>query len=113
MGGYGTWALGTAHPDRFAAIAPICGGGEFASAFMSSNHKRDALLSLGVWAFHGGKDPIVPAAESERMTAMLQHMGVKRVDLTIYPDAQHDSWTESYANPELYDWFLRHQRSTS
>jgi predicted peptidase len=27
MGGYGTWALGSRHPDRFAAIAPICGGG--------------------------------------------------------------------------------------
>lgn len=113
MGGYGAWALGTAHPDRFAAIAPVCGGGEFAAAFMSSNHKRDALLSLGVWAFHGIKDPLVPVAESERMTAMLQHMGVKHVDLTLYPESQHDSWTETYANPALYDWFLRHHRSTS
>jgi predicted peptidase len=113
MGGYGAWALGTAHPDRFAAIAPVCGGGEFAAAFMSSNHKRDALLSLGVWAFHGIKDPLVPVAESQRMTAMLQHMGVKHVDLTLYPEAQHDSWTETYANPALYDWFLRHHRSTS
>lgn len=113
MGGYGAWALGTALPDRFAAIAPVCGGGEFAAAFMSSNHKRDALQSLGVWAFHGAKDPIVPVTESERMAAMLKHMGVKHVDLTLYPEAQHDSWTETYANPALYDWFLHHQRSTS
>lgn len=113
MGGYGAWALGTAHPDRFAAIAPVCGGGEFAAAFMSSHQKRDALLALGVWAFHGGKDPIVPVAESERMVAMLKHMGVTRVELTIYPEAQHDSWSETYANPDLYEWFFRHQRSRS
>ena len=27
MGGYGTWHLAAIHPERFAAIAPICGGG--------------------------------------------------------------------------------------
>src|SRR5882724_795246 len=28
MGGYGTWRLGLTHPEKFAAIVPICGGGE-------------------------------------------------------------------------------------
>jgi hypothetical protein len=32
------------------------------------------------------------------------------VQFTVYPDVKHDSWTESYANPELYAWLLRHQR---
>jgi dipeptidyl aminopeptidase/acylaminoacyl peptidase len=32
------------------------------------------------------------------------------VRLTIYPDADHDSWTRTYANPELYEWFLQHTR---
>ena len=32
------------------------------------------------------------------------------LELTVYPEAQHDSWTESYANPKLYEWFLKHER---
>lgn len=110
MGGYGAWALGTAYPERFAALVPICGGGEFARAHMSSIHKRDDLRRLAVWAFHGAKDPAVPLVESERMVAMLRHMQVENPQLTVYPESQHDSWTETYANPELYQWLLRHQR---
>lgn len=110
MGGYAAWAIGTAHPERFAAMAPICGGGEFASAYMSSIHKRADLRRLPVWAFHGAKDPTVPLVESQRMIDMLKHMEVENPRLTVYPEAQHDSWTETYGNPELYRWFLRHER---
>jgi predicted peptidase len=110
MGGYGAWALGMAFPERFAALAPVCGGGEFSSAYMSSIHKRSDLRRLPVWAFHGAKDETVPVAESERMISMLRHMQVENPQLTVYPEAKHDSWTETYANPELYRWFLRHER---
>ena len=33
------------------------------------------------------------------------------VRLTVYPDAGHDSWTESYANPKLYEWMLAQKRA--
>ncbi|MBI3469587.1 MAG: prolyl oligopeptidase family serine peptidase, partial [Planctomycetes bacterium] len=48
MGGFGTWSLAAAYPERFAAIVPICGGGDPASA------KR--LKDLPIWVFHGAKD---------------------------------------------------------
>ena len=32
------------------------------------------------------------------------------VKLTVYPEAGHDSWTETYNNPQLYEWFLQHER---
>ncbi len=110
MGGFGTWNLGLSHPERFAAIAPICGGGNFITIYHAAEEHRAALISLPVWAFHGGKDPVVPTGESERMVNYLKKLGVKEVKLTIYPDAQHDCWTQTYANPELYAWFLRHSR---
>ncbi len=72
--------------------------------------KKAALTSLPVWAFHGAKDPAVPVAESEAMVVALKKAGLTEVKLTIYPEAQHDSWTETYNNPELYTWLLRHQR---
>lgn len=110
MGGYGTWSLGLAHPERFAAIVPICGGGDPLKAMLADPNKAEALRSLAVWAFHGAKDPVVKLSESERMVEALRRAGVREVELTVYPEAQHDSWTETYANPKLYEWLLRHQR---
>ncbi len=110
MGGYGTWKLALAHPEKFAAIAPICGGGEYIDALLASRAKVAALRSLPVWAFHGAKDNVVPLEESERMVNALKKVGVKDVRLTVYPEANHDSWTETYNNPELYEWLLKHSR---
>lgn len=102
MGGYGTWALACHHPERFAAIAPICGGG---IPYLA----REQLAGTPTWAFHGAKDPIVAPSESTRMVDMLKQVNL-RAKLTLYPDADHDSWTRTYENAELYDWLLNHQR---
>ena len=105
MGGFGTWYLGATRPQRFAAIAPICGGGYWFHGFPN---QVCALKATPVWAFHGAKDEIVPLAASEQLVETLQACGGD-VGFTIYPDAAHDSWTETYNNPELYTWFLQHQ----
>ncbi|MCD6049908.1 MAG: phospholipase/carboxylesterase [Verrucomicrobia bacterium] len=112
MGGYGTWSLGLGFPERFAAMAPICGGGESITYLLGKGDKvRGPLLkSMPIWAFHGAKDPVVPLAESERMVEMLKKGGNQNVKLTVYPEAQHDSWTATYDNPELFEWFLKFKR---
>jgi len=107
MGGFGTWSLGLGHPERFAAIAPICGGGDFITPYLADKSK---LTTLSVWAFHGAKDPVVPLEESQRMVSLLKKLGVTEVKFTVYPEAQHDCWTQTYANPELFEWFLKHSR---
>jgi predicted peptidase len=104
MGGFGTWDLATTHPERFAAIAPICGGGTPARA--------DRLKGVPVWAFHGAKDDVVPIARTEAMINAMNKAGLDP-KFTIYPEAKHDSWTETYNNPELYKWFLEHKRANS
>ena len=101
MGGYGTWNWSATEPHRFAAIAPVCGGGKPQDALK--------LKNLPVWTFHGARDNIVPLSESEDMVAALQACG-GNVKFTVYPEAEHDSWTQTYNNPELYKWFLQHQR---
>ncbi|MBM4042568.1 MAG: phospholipase [Planctomycetes bacterium] len=101
MGGYGTWSLACERPERFAAIAPICGGGNRLLAH--------GLKDVPVWAFHGAKDEVVPLAESERMVDAVKGCGGK-AKLTVYPEAGHDSWTPTYASPALYKWLLKHRR---
>jgi predicted peptidase len=101
MGGFGTWALATRYPARFAALAPICGGGD---RFLVNR-----LKNVPVWVFHGAKDPTVPLQSSTEMVEALKKAGGD-VQLTVYPEAQHDCWTETYNNPKLYEWFLSHHR---
>jgi predicted peptidase len=110
MGGFGAWMLGLRHPNRFAAIAPICGGGRIADISRSLTHQPEALRSLGVWAFHGANDRVVPLEESERMIDELRRAGVADVKFTVYSDAEHDAWSRSYSDLELYDWLLQHHR---
>ncbi|MCK4630303.1 MAG: prolyl oligopeptidase family serine peptidase [Bacteroidales bacterium] len=97
MGGYGTWALSIAYPEKFAAIAPVCGGGDTTKV-----HK---IKDIPAWVFHGAKDNAVPHERSVEMVEALKKAGGE-VKFTLYPDANHDSWTETYDNPELYEWFL-------
>jgi predicted peptidase len=101
MGGFGTWSLAAAYPDRFAAIVPICGGGNPADA--------GRLKSLPIWVFHGAKDRAVPLSRSEQMVNAIKKAGGK-AKFTVYPEVGHDSWTETYNNPELYTWLLKHKR---
>jgi predicted peptidase len=110
MGGYGTWSLGLKYPERFAAIAPVCGGGSGADILLASQTKSRALRSLAVWALHGAKDTAVPPAESKVMVAALEKAGCHDVTLTLYPHTGHDAHTETYNNPKLYEWFLQHRR---
>jgi predicted peptidase len=101
MGGFGTWRLAAYAPDRFAAIAPICGGGEPSWA--------KKFASVPTWAFHGALDEGVPLDRSGEMVVALKKKG-GNPKLTVYPEAGHDSWTEAYDNLELYTWLLAQKR---
>jgi predicted esterase len=97
MGGYGTWALAMKHPEEFAAIAPVCGGGDSTEAWK--------LRHVPIWCFHGAKDDVVPPAASERMVVAAKRYNPS-VKYTLYPDANHNSWDTTYNNDGLYQWML-------
>jgi len=62
---------------------------------------------LPVWCFHGAMDSVIPVSDSVKMVRLLRSGGCN-VKFTVYPDADHDSWTDTYTNTALYDWFLEH-----
>ena len=104
MGGGGTWQLAMKAPELFAAIAPVCGKGR--------RWTTEPLKGLPVWMFHGDKDPVIMVQEAYIMNDALKEMG-NEVRMTIYPGVQHNSWSATYSNPELYDWFLSHKKEIS
>ena len=103
QGGFGTWATAAQYPDKFAAIAPVCGGGKKEWVGKYGN--------LPIWNFHGDADKVVPVRLSRVMVDAIKQ-GNGNVKHTEYPGVGHDSWTKTYRNSKLYDWFLSHSKRT-
>jgi dienelactone hydrolase len=101
MGGYGTWNLSEKYPGEFAAIAPICGGGDVGEVWK--------LRHMPVWCFHGAKDDVVLPAASQKMVDALRKYN-SNVKFTLYPDANHNSWEVTYNNDSLYQWLLAQKK---
>ena len=103
MGGYGTWSLAMAHPELFAGVVPICGGGLSWNAV--------ALKDTPIWAFHCVNDDIVPCFATIDMVERLKRCTQSEVKLTVYVENAHDAWTTTYRNQDVYDWLLLQKRS--
>ena len=113
LGGYGTWDLAQRYPDRWAAIAPDCGGVLFPNAPRPSDDPyrpvAEKVARLPAWVFHGGADPTVPVSESRQMVALL-FLRKADVRYTEYAGVGHNSWDYAYKEPGLLPWFLSHKR---
>ena len=107
MGGYGVWATGGEYPELFAALAPVCGA-IYRPIYRNISHIKD----MPIWVFHGALDDVVLPENSNNMVNALKAAG-SDVKYTIYPFANHDSWTETYSNPEFYDWLLSQKKIES
>jgi predicted peptidase len=104
LGGHGAWQLGSAYPDKFAAIIPICGWGD--------PSRITALRAVPTWAFHGACDDVVSINGSVSMVAALRQCG-GNARLTIYPDTGHVmTWQKAYQEQRLYDWLLGQHRTS-
>lgn len=101
MGGMGTFELVRRHPKVFAAAFPICGGAHPETA--------KALKRTSWWIFHGLKDDVVPPEWSSLMADALKKKGAD-VRLTLYPDANHNSWDPAFAEKDLLPWLFSKHR---
>lgn len=102
MGGYGTMSWVYAHPEHFAAIAPICGG-------QLEKGKSEGIKDIPLWAFHGDQDNVVPIEQTNAYIQELKDVG-GNPKYTIYLGVGHDSWTATYDNPEFWEWLFNQKR---
>ncbi len=101
-GGAAAWDLAIAYPEKFAALAVVCGMAPTPYA-----HWMDKNLPIKV--FHGKKDSIIPYAESEEMVHRLKSLGYN-VSLTSYEHYGHAIWDVVYKDPKLYKWFKNQKK---
>lgn len=101
MGGFGTWSNAAAHPNRWAAIVPICGGGNPADAAK--------IKDIPCWCFHGDKDTAVKVDLSRTMIDALKKAG-GTPKYTEYPGVAHNSWDAAYAEKDLFPWMVQQSK---
>ena len=101
MGGLGTLAIALKEPELFSAIIPVCGGAEM------DNIQR--LNQLPIWLFHGDSDDVHPVNNSILIFQALSPVN-DHVFLTVYGDVEHDSWTQTYENKDIYNWMLNYSK---
>lgn len=104
MGGYAAWELLQRRPKMFAAALPCCGGGD---TMLASN-----LTDVAIWAFHGDKDDTVPTYRSRSMVAAIRAAGGRKVRYREYPGVDHNSWTPTFSDHKVFEWFFSRRRGT-
>jgi predicted peptidase len=103
MGGTGAWRLALAHPERFAAVAPMSGYADPARA--------SRLKGVPIWVFHGAQDTRVPPAESGQMVRALEAAGAD-VRFSLDPERGHAPPSDA-EHEQLFDWLLAQRRRGS
>ena len=101
MGGYGAWETAAAHPELFAAIVPISGGGD--------PNQAKPLTRLAIWAFHGENDKAVKVEESQRMIEAVRREGGEP-RLTILPKEGHGICGSVCDRTDLWEWLFQQRR---
>lgn len=101
MGGMGTFEMVRRHPGIFAAAFPICGG--------ANTETAASMTDVSWWIFHGEKDMVVPVEFSKKMAESLQKAGAE-VKLTLYPEANHNSWDPAFTEKDLMKWLFSQSR---
>jgi len=103
-GGFGTWYMAQTYPERFAAVGPLCGAGDF------KKMKPIVDAKLPIWIQTGGRDPVVPVEHVLASARALEAAGHPEVRMTVHEDLNHDVWTRVYEGDDLYNWLLRQRR---
>jgi len=107
LGGSGTWYIAEKYPEKFAAIAPISGPTSVMNYIEKNINK---LIDMPIWAFHGKIDDVVSFEETERMVKKLEGKN-RDLKFTVEPAVGHGIAWMVYPGQELYDWFLKYEKS--
>ncbi len=102
-GGGAAWEMAVQYPDKFAAMAVVCGMAPL--PYASWINKQ-----MPIWVFHGEEDKSIPISESETMVKRLEQMGYD-IKFTRYPGVGHSSWIQAYQTEQLYDWFMKQKQA--
>lgn len=101
-GGSAAWEMAVQYPDKFAALAVVCG-------MAPTPYAHWLEKKMPIWVFHGVEDQVIPVAESDNMVRKLVEMGYD-VKYSRYENIGHNSWEKAYTTEELYQWMANQKK---
>jgi predicted esterase len=101
MGGFGTWSIAMNHPDLFAALGPISGGGD-ASGMMK-------IKAIPEYVTHGDDDRTVNVSSSRTMVEAGKKAGAP-ITYNEVPGGSHVSVAQPAFAP-MFDFFAKQARA--
>ncbi|MGN7839192.1 prolyl oligopeptidase family serine peptidase [Stenotrophomonas sp. 22385] len=123
MGGYGSWNIALEHPDRFAALVPVCGAvlaprAVRATLFVEAvADEADPYAAMAarlkatpIWMFHGALDDVVLPADDRKLKAAFDAAGARDMRYTEYPQGNHNAWDATYADAAMWEWLFAQRR---
>lgn len=106
MGGWGSLKLAMEHPEVFSSVVAVCPPVDRLMKVRAEQY-RDLPMKL----FHGGNDDIVSPMNSIEIYQAIKQVN-KNIELTIFPDDNHNSWDSTYSDPALYEWMLAQRKNS-
>ena len=100
MGGFGTWSIAQNHPDLFAALAPMAGGGNPA--------RMEAIKSIPQIVIHGDNDKTILVTQSRAMVEAAQKLGTE-VQYIEVPGGTHENDLGPNL-PQIFEFFASHPK---
>ncbi|NLX57490.1 MAG: prolyl oligopeptidase family serine peptidase [Phycisphaerae bacterium] len=107
MGGFGTYALATAHPEYFAAICCVSGSAREGEDGRPAGVER--LKNVPTMIIHGGADGVVPVEGARKLEAAMKTLGMT-VELHVFDTHGHAYYTDQYL-PLTLKFFGRFTRA--
>lgn len=109
MGGYGSWWMASAYPEKFAAMVSISGSG-YRTTTIPGPEMLCQMQGIPVWAIHGAQDAISQPSASKAYAEALEARCDTEVKWTLYDDEGHfGAYERAYRDPALYDWLLEQE----
>jgi len=112
QGGHGAWYLGARHARLWSCLVPVAGYGRWRTV-------APRVEGLPVWAFHGLRDDLLSPEDTRQIVGEIRARRARlgrpgadslAVRMTLYPEANHNSWDAAYSEPELPRWILAQRR---
>lgn len=105
MGGHGTVWQATQHPEKYAAIMPVCGWYYSDKSGIQVENLQN-IANKPMWFFHSRNDKTVPFNNSTELIEDLKALGAKDIKTSWFDEPLHDITSLAYDNKIVWDWLF-------
>ncbi len=102
-GGQAVWKIMDRYPEYIAAAIPLSAASTNFIDFVPN------LVHIPIWLAQGGLDNGPAPYTAGQLVEAVQNAG-GNIKYSLFPENAHNTWTDMWADPDYYPFFLRHSK---